>query len=471
MALPTAIVRHETNSDRERERDAAMSLSFPLTTMEQCLYWQDRPAYPWSWFARLKFSGCLDRTAFEAALAAVLARHPLLTAKVAVVGRQQLSWFPVDDPEPMIGWEAGPLGDTLPPAAHLDLHREIGIRFHVRTDATASELTIQFHHTCCDGIGGCMFIEDLLLAYALACGDPPDQLKLRPLDPGKLRGRGTFGLTFPTLLKMAPQQLVGVLRGRHFLTRRPVPLVPHRPCPNDDIPPKGYPATLHHVFDEESTIRGRRTAKHLGVTLNDLLVRDLFLALAEWRSRQNIGDDGHWLRMVIPTNLRTPGDRLLSAANMIGNVFLDRRGPDFTDASRLLQSIHKEMALVKRWRLGLAFNFLANIYRWLPGGLKRKIRADECLMSCMLTNLGEPFAHLPVSGRDGRVVAGNVTLENVDFIAPTAPFGCVTVGVITYARRLGLTLHYDPRPLSEGQATDLLAAYVRRIQTSMAELC
>ena len=323
-----------------------MSLSFPLTTIEECLYWQDRPAYPWSWFARLKFSGCLDRTAFEAALATALARHPLLTAKVGIVGRRQLCWFSVDDAEPVICWERGPVGGPLPPAAHQDLQREIGIRFHVRTDATASELTIQFHHTCCDGIGGCLFIEDLLLAYALACGDPPGQLQLRPLDPGKLRGRGRFGLTFPTLLRMAPQQLVGVLRGRQFLTRRPVPLVPHRACPNDDLPPKGYPATLHYVFDEESTIRGRRISQRLGVTLNDLLVRDLFLALAEWRSRQNIDNDGHWLRMVIPMNLRTAGDRLLPAANVVGNAFLDRRGPDFADADRLLRSIHKEMSLV-----------------------------------------------------------------------------------------------------------------------------
>jgi hypothetical protein len=368
----------------------------------------------------------------------------------------------------MIRWETGPVGGSLPPATHLDLQREIGIRFHIQTDATASELTIQFHHACCDGLGGCMFIEDLLLAYTLACGDPPRQLDLRPLDPRKLRGRGRFGLTFPTLLRMAPQQLVGILRGQQFLTRRPVPLVPHRACLNDDTPPKGYPAVLHYVFDEESTSRCRPTAKHLGVTLNDMLVRDLFLALAEWRSRQNIGDDDHWLRMVIPINLRTPGDHLLPAANMVGNAFLDRRGPDFGDASRLLRGIHKEMALVKRWRLGLAFIFLANVYRWLPGGLEKTIRADKCFSSCMFANLGDPFAHFPVSDCDGRAVAGNVTLEDIDFVAPISPYSCAEVDVATYARKLGLTLHYDPRFLSGEQAANLLDTYVRRIRASIA---
>ena len=58
-----------------------MSLSLPLTTMEEFIYWEDRPAYPWSCFVRLRFSGCLDRAAFESAVRTVLARHPL-------VGRQ-----------------------------------------------------------------------------------------------------------------------------------------------------------------------------------------------------------------------------------------------------------------------------------------------------------------------------------------------------------------------------------------------
>ena len=86
----------------------------------------------------------------------------------------------------------------------------------------------------------------------------------------------------------------------------------------------------------------------------------------------------------------------------------------------------------------------------------------------MLTNLGKPFGHLPLSGRDGRVVAGNVTLEDIDFVAPTSPYSCVSVCLATFARKLGLTLHYDPRPLSEGQAADLLDTYVRRIRASIA---
>lgn len=53
-----------------------MSLSLPLTTMEEFIYWEDRPAYPWSCFARLRFSGCLDRAAFESAVSTILCVIP-----------------------------------------------------------------------------------------------------------------------------------------------------------------------------------------------------------------------------------------------------------------------------------------------------------------------------------------------------------------------------------------------------------
>ena len=161
------------------------------------------------------------------------------------------------------------------------------------------------------------------------------------------------------------------------------------------------------AFDEETTARVQKTSQHLGVTLNDLLVTDLFLALADWRSNHNI-EDGGWLRMMIPVNLRTAGDQLLPAANVVGSTFLDRRQPDFADAARLLRSIHKEMAFVKHWGLGHCFIALAEQCRRRPGSLERMIRTAKCRMSMVFSNIGEPLRHLPLPRRNGGTVAGNV---------------------------------------------------------------
>ena len=158
----------------------------------------------------------------------------------------------------------------------------------------------------------------------------------------------------------------------------------------------------------------------------------------------------------------------MPAADVVSSVFLDRRGPDFADADRLLQSIHEEMDLIKRLQLGFTFIFSTAICRRLPGGLEKRVRADKCTISCIFTNLGNPLAHVPLPRRNRCIVAGNVTLEDIDSVAPVRPYSCVTVAVGLYAHKLSITLHYDPRPLSQEQAADLLDAYVRRIYASIS---
>lgn len=245
-----------------------------------------------------------------------------------------------------------------------------------------------------------------------------------------------------------------------------MPVIPHRVCLKDDAPPDGFPTILRFSIDEEATAHAQITSRHLGVTLNDLLATDLFLALANWRSNQNI-EDGGWLRMMIPVNIRTAGDKHLPAANVLGGTHLDRRQPDFADAAQLLRSIHEEIAFVKRWDLSRCLVALAEQCRRRPGLLERMIRVDKCRMSIMFSNMSKPLRHLPLPRSNGRVVAGNVTLEGMDFVGAFHPYLCVNVCVALYANQLSFTLHYDQRTLSKAQATDLCQTYIRRIQSSV----
>jgi hypothetical protein len=52
-------------------------------------------------------------------------------------------------------------------------------------------------------------------------------------------------------------------------------------------------------------------------------------------------------------------------------------------------------------------------------------------------------------------------------VAPMRPYSCVSIASHLYARKLGITLHYDPRPIHEQQAADLLDGFVRRIHGSI----
>jgi hypothetical protein len=61
------------------------------------------------------------------------------------------------------------------------------------------------------------------------------------------------------------------------------------------------------------------------------------------------------------------------------------------------------------------------------------------------------------------VIAGNVTLEGIDFVGTLHPYLSVNAVVGLYANQLGFTLQYDRRAVSKEQATDLFDTYMRGI--------
>ncbi|MDH3315003.1 MAG: condensation domain-containing protein [Betaproteobacteria bacterium] len=441
-------------------------LALPLTALEEFLVWEDRPAYPFSIFVRLQFSGRIDPRALESAVQLIMPRHPLLTSRLEMRGRRPF-WVVQPGALPRIVWAQGPTGQAMPATGRQDLRREIGLKLFVVESHDSSDVTLQCHHACCDGVGIQVFINDLMIAYALAKGVRSKRLQLPELDPGRLARRGAYGLTFWKLLKMLPRQIAGLPGVGHFFARSPSPLLPHRALPDDDPPPSGFPATRTHTFTREESEALHETAGRLGVTVNDLLARDVFLALGEWRACHGAGDDA-WLRVMVPINLRSARDRLLPAANVIGSVFLDRRSRDFADPGKLLTGIADELHLIKENRLGLMFIYALRAFRLIPGGLKHNARRDKCTVSSIFSNMGTPGRRCPLPKENGRYVAGDVILEQIDGVAPIRPYNFATFLATDYAHRLTMTLHYDPRPVGAVQADDLMATFVRRLKATVS---
>ncbi len=445
------------------------TLALPLTAFEEFLIWEDRPAYPWSIFSRLRFSGRIDRGALESAVQAIMPRHPLLISCLEMRRRRPF-WVVQPGAVPQIVWAEGQTGQAFPATGRQDLRKEIGLRLFVIQGHDSCDVTLQAHHACCDGAGLVVFFNDLLIAYALATGARAGGLKLPPLDPGRLARRGAYGLTFRKLVKLLPRQIAGVQGVWRFFLRTPSPLLPHRPLPDDGPPPAGFPATRTDTFTREETAVLHETARRLGVRTNDLLTRDVFLALGEWRARHGAGiqDDGAWLRMMVPIDLRARGDRLLPAANMVGSVFLDRRNREFADPGKLLAGIASDLQYIKNNRLGLIFIYSLRALGLLPGGLKRNARRNQCTVSSIFSNTGKLLRRCPLPKENGRLVAGDLTLEQIDGVAPIRPYNCVTFLAIEYAGRLTMTLHYDPRTVGGPQADDLAATFARRVQETVS---
>ena len=327
---------------------------------------------------------------------------------------------------------------------------------------------LHFHRAVCDGLGISQFIHDFMLFYSQQQGMSFRRRALRKYETSRLAQRGTLGLTWGKLLRMAPKQAVGLLGVRQFLMRKPVPLVRHeRELPESPIA-NPFPAACSHRFTCAESERLRQFAKASGVTTNDLLCRDLFLAMDDFRRQEGAGDESQWLRLMIPVNLRSSGDRRLPAANVVGLIFLDRRGMQMAQPEQLLDSVRDEMQLIKENELGYTFVFSLHLNRLLPGGLRRAARGRQCNAWAVFTNLGRLVSFTGLPDIDGEVVCGDVRLVDLEVLPPLAPYMCVAFGAGWYAGRLSMSLRYDPRVLDSLQAAALLAAFVARVRETCA---
>lgn len=442
-------------------------MELPLTPVEEFMFYDDRPSHPWNIFLRLRFSGCIDRRAAEVALRSTVGYHPLLTAIVRPAARGGLVWTPQPDAQPEIEWITTPVATPFPPAPYLDLRRQIGVRLQGILATDRSEMVFQFHHSCCDGKGALQFAEDWLTAYAhCVTGGDAMPTQAGRYDPQCLPHRNRYGLTPLKRLAMIPSQIWGLPRTWRFLTRTPVPLTACEAATQGIPPPAGFPATRCHCFDETATSNFVAAAKRSEGTVNDLLLRDLFMVLADWRAERELGTPEEWLRVMVPVNLRTKAEENLSAANVVSGVFLTRRRRKCMHGEELLGSIYREMESVKRLRLSLAFVRGLRIRRRLPGGLLKSARSKKCMTTAVLTNVGRVFADSRLPRREGCLVAGDVVVQEVGVLAPIRPQTNLCIGVATYAGRMTLTMQYDPAALSGEQAEELFEGYLNRFRAA-----
>jgi hypothetical protein len=167
----------------------------------------------------------------------------------------------------------------------------------------------------------------------------------------------------------------------------------------------------------------------------------------------------------VPMDLRHEPDNRMPAANVVSMVFLDRTGKQIA-AADLLRGIHKEMDSIRRRQSGLLFVVALWGRRLLPGGLAKGVNRNCCDATCVLSNLGRAMADSPLPRCNERIVAGNVVLDGIDFFSPVRQGTAVSMALIYYAGGLRLCMHYDSRHITEAQAGDLMATYLRTIRAS-----
>lgn len=453
------------NTVIRKKRMSTFPSPLPLAAFEEYMVRDDRPTYPMSIVARLRFTGHLDRRTCRSSGDGC--RTPSSPASHDSQDRGRTTRMDrVPDRPLAISWTDSAQDDRLPLMRPIDLFSEPGLRVWATADSQCSSLVWQFHHAACDGKAVLQVLDDFARNYALAVDCKDTRIELSACDAEALRGRGRFGLSVGKYLRMLPAQLTGLWGVRQFLMRRPVPLLELVSAISQELP-SSFPDVKVGRLEAEDMRKLAAMVADSNVTVNDLLLRDFFVAIDDFRARHQAIGSGDWIRFSVPINLRQATDCCMSAANVVSMIFLDRTPAQIADPSRLLESIHAEMDLIRRHHLGLTFVLTLSVLRLLPGGLAKWVNHDRCEATCVLSNVGRVMADSPLPRRNNKIVAGNVVLEGVDFFTPVRNGTAVAVAFLFYAGGLQICMQYDARCITEVQASDLMATYLRKIRDSI----
>lgn len=418
--------------------------------MEELFFWDDRPAYPCACFFRAEFRGELNRVALEAAIDRALRQYPLLCSKVQFDSAGRLQWLVSAEPQFMICWKQAGEGQQLPKARRIDLCVETGIRFYATTGGGRSVLVIHFHHACSDALGIMRFLRDTLRAYH-GTGVAMQPAALNQNDLAVVPSRRSRWWP-PSRM---PQAL---WRAWQIARRKPLSLSSDRPSDPDSALHEDYPTAIWQTLDTAETALLARAASRQKVTFNDLLLRDLLLALADWRSADGIAGQNGWVRILVPELTERARALPGSTSDPVSTLFLDVHS-DRIRSPDLLLKIHGEMMAKKLAGDGDLLRLGAALDRRMGGNLARHVRANKCLFTTVFSNLGK----VPMDAPDP---SQSLTLESVQGVHVVRLYSPVNFMVMTVAGCLSLTMSFDSRVIQRAGAEDLFQGLLGKLRES-----
>lgn len=440
----------------------------PLTPFERYMLADSQPGFPMETSMQLHFGGPLDPNLFRQALAVALDRHPLMTARLVGRGWRRC-WQLVDQPKVDEVLEMAPdfTSFLAERRMHFNLAERGGLRVQLHVGSAESVITLSAHHAVTDGVGAFQFVADCFAVYqAYHQGRPTPPLPPFSSDALAQRGRPRWIVAVPITRWQAFR---GTVReASQWILRRPQPLLGTHQKTTCEPP---LPGLRYETLSMAETRALRSFAKAHQATLNDLLLRDLFVTLAKWQRRQASTRPQHWLRINVPTNLRLPGEAPTPSANIIGFAFLTHRIGETDDRPLLLRNVAAEMDAIRRWNLGQLFLDGLARAESIPGALRWFTRSRRCWATTVLSNLGDVRRFMqPVLQRVGREYRlGDAPLRKVVAAPPVRPQTHAAFLASICQEELTITMRAHPDRLSDDQQQQLLRAYLDELRQTATQ--
>ncbi|PQO44272.1 hypothetical protein [Blastopirellula marina] len=439
----------------------------PLSPVEKFMVADGRPQYPMMCDVEARFQGTIERGPFEEALQFALERAPLFCSVIERDKKRGDVWM-LTEKRPEVDW--GVYGEPYAERYDelIDLRQNVGMRIYVRSGSERSTIMFHFHHACADGVGIFAFIEDLLIGYNNATpGAKPTTP--RKLEPERLKNRCNSALENPTIWQGLCDVGSGIASAYRFFAERPLPLTSGLAQLPADAPRKQR-GMITKSLSNETTVALRKFSTESKVTLNDLLIRDLFLALHEQIQRQGYAINRRQLRVLMPQNLRGRGDNAMPVTNDVGFAFLTRHGDFCLQSEELRKSLAWETSAIRSNHLSRYFIGGLEAVQKL-GVLPWMLNGKICFATAVLTNFGNSWrrfaAKLPVAG--GGLIAGNLVYDSLVGVPPVRPRTSAAFSVTTTSEQILLTVKQDPYHYSQEESETLLSLFCEKV-TQTADL-
>ena len=426
------------------------------------------PEHPMTFTIRLDLTGVVRREAFERAIAAALKRHPLLHAYVRKAKRNRPCWVHAGDGKPSIDWRSAEDPVICENGEHICLDRETGLRVWVRQASETAIVVLQFHHACTDGIGAYRFIGDLLASYGLEVGGTEPLPRLEPVEPAQLRER------FAVQVELwASNDRWGQLRRGLGQLWRLIRNRPRRLPPRDSsaATAASFPGFFTRSLEADEHEALRQAAQQIGATLNDLLLAVLFQTLRAWTFTDRRPSARDHLRIIMPTDLRSSEHYLTPAACLTSCTFLSRAARDCEDWNQVLPNVLAQTQAIRNDRAGLCFSDTVAMGFHVPGLMPLILKGPLCLATAVMSNIGDPTRRFTavLPRRAGRILAGNLTLDDVTGVPPLRRNTLAAFSAFAYRRRLTICLRCQAPTFSPADTEQLLDLYVNHLRAAAAQ--
>ena len=443
--------------------------SLPLVPFERYMLADDRTHVPMAFIIRLKLVGRFDPVRFREAMVDILRDEPLLTGRITGKDLRTTRWVPGDG---SITLDCQPTGTPLlyPRVGSIDIRHEPGLRTWVRYDDQQVELRFQFHHSCADGIGAYQFIDDVLCEYhRRVTGEATLPRRVKRVEMLKQRGR--LGLSWWQRCLRLPLTLLAIIHGgANFFIVSPVKLALPPVTPPGENELRQVPEMPTTTVDSTTFARLSAFCKREHLKLNDLLTRELMLAIKSWQEQLTGQPWRGTMRIIVPFNLRAREDEAQPATNIVGVIPMDRGPLQLKHAGWLMKTVRYELKYMKFFWLPAEFLSVLRFFELVCGSTAMLLADHRCQTTVTWSNVGRVFTSSPLPREQGKLRCGELVLEEVGSAPPVRPHSPVSFTATSYNGQLTWTLCYDRLALNYETAQKLLNHVIAQLQNFAASL-